>query len=86
MARSHEFTHGGSVGKNLGLLFRSILNILAFGVLWAGLLQLASNEVLFGSPEDTPMICTIVGGGATVLLLFVNLFLPWAHRAKGGKR
>lgn len=82
MAHSSQFTHGGSVGKNLGLAFRALLNILSFGALWFGLIQWATDTVLFELPEKVPVMCIAVGGGLTLLLLFVNLFLPMAHRAK----
>lgn len=82
MAQSSQFTHGGSVGKNLGLAFRALLNILSFGSLWFGLIQWTTDTVLFGLPEKAPVWCMAAGGGLTFLLLLVNLFLPMAHRAK----
>lgn len=82
MARSSQFTHGGSVGKNLGLAFRALLNILSFGALWFGLIQLATDTVLFGLPEKAPLLCTAIGGGLTLFFLLVNLLFPFAHRAK----
>lgn len=81
MARSHEFTHGGSIGKNIGLLLRSFLNILSFGAFWFGLSQLDAEKIVFGLPEFVPTLCTAAGGIGTLILLAVNLFLPFSHRA-----
>lgn len=80
MARSNEFTHGGGVGKNIGLMLRAILNLLSFGLLWFGLFQLGADEVLFGLPDTVPLICTIAGAALTLLFLVVNLIAPWRHR------
>lgn len=85
MARSHEFTHGGSIGKNIGLLLRSFLNILFFGALWFGLSQLGAEKVAFGLPEVIPTFCTAAGGIGTLILLFINLFLPFSHRARASR-
>lgn len=85
MARSNEFTHGGGVGKNIGLMLRALLNILFFGALWFGLAQIGAGKVLFGLPEFVPALCTAAGGTGTLILLAVNLFLPFAHRAKGSR-
>lgn len=81
MARSHEFTHGGSIGKNLGLLLRSFLNIVSFCALWFGLSQLGAEKVVFGLPDVIPAFCTAAGGIGTLILLAINLFLPFSHRA-----
>ncbi len=85
MASSNEFTHGGGVGKNIGLMLRTLLNILFFGALWFGLAQIGAGKVLFGLPEFVPALCTAAGGTGTLILLAVNLFLPFAHRAKGSR-
>lgn len=82
MARSNEFTHGGSVGKNLGLLLRAIANVIAFALLFFGISQLGAAAVLFGLPSSLPLICTILGGVLTALFLYLNLFAPFAHRVK----
>lgn len=82
MARSNEFTHGGSVGKNIALMLRAILNILSYAVLWFGISQLGAEAVIFGLPTFLPLLCTIAGGALCVLFLYVNLFLPYAHRVK----
>ena len=74
MARSNEFTHGGGIGKNIRL-----------GAFWFGLAQLGTEKVLFGLPEFVPTLCTAAGGTGTLILLAVNLFLPFAHRAKGSR-
>lgn len=80
MARSNEFTHGGGIGKNIGLMLRAILNLLSFCLLWFGLLQLGAGEVLFGLPDTVPLTCTIAGATLTLLFLIVNLISPWRHR------
>lgn len=80
MARSNEFTHGGGIGKNIGLMLRAILNLLSFGLLWFGLFQLGADEVLFELPEKIPLVCTIAGAALTLLFLVVNLITPWLHR------
>ena len=75
MAKSGGFTHGGSVWKNLALLFRALANILAFGALWYGLVRMA-DEPMLGT------ICAAAGGVLCVLLLAANLILPFIHRVK----
>lgn len=82
MARSNEFTHGGSVGKNLWLLLRALVNVIAFAALWFGLSQLGAEKVMFGLPDFLPLVLTIAGGVLTVFFLYVNLFAPFAHRKK----
>ena len=85
MARSNEFTHGGGIGKNIRLMLRALLNNLFFGAFWFGLAQLGAEKVLFGLPEFVPTLCTAAGGTGTLILLAVNLFLPFAHRARGSR-
>lgn len=82
MARSNEFTHGGSVGKNLVLLLRALLNLISFAALWFGLSQWGADTVLFGLPAFVPTLCTFGGAGLCVLCLIVNLIGPFAHRVK----
>ena len=48
-------------------------------------LQLGAEKVLFGLPEFVPTLCTAAGGTGTLILLAVNLFLPFAHRARGSR-
>ena len=50
MARSNEFTHGGSVGKNLVLLLRALLNLISF----AALLQKSVNK------PETPSFLKVI--------------------------
>ncbi len=85
MARSNEFTHGGGVGKNIGLMLRALLNVLSFGALWFGLSQIGAEKIIFNLPDTVPTLCTAAGGIGTLILLAVNLFLPYAHRAKGSR-
>ena len=82
MARSNEFTHGGSVGKNVALMLRAILNILAYGVMWFGIMLWIGSFTLFTIPSPIPLIMTIAGAVCVVILLVVNLFGPFAHRVK----
>lgn len=71
---NHEFTHGGSVGKNLGLLLRGWGNMIAFIALWFGLITYEKYSF---------SLWLIIGGGAlSLLFLFVNLILPYLHRKK----
>ena len=56
-----------------------------FGAFWFGLAQLGAEKVLFGLPEFVPTLCTAAGGTGTLILLAVNLFLPFAHRARGSR-
>ena len=65
-------THGGSIGKSFGLLFRALFNILAFTALWFGV-WLARN----GGSHAVPWI---VGGGILCLIGLVwNFFGPIVH-------
>lgn len=82
MARSNEFTHGGSNSKNLGLLLRALANIIAFALMWFGLLFWIGGCTLISLPAAIPVVLTIVGAALTVLLLIANLFGPFAHRVK----
>lgn len=82
MARSGEFTHGGSDGKNLVLLLRAIPNIIAYALTWFGLGTWLPADPLVSLPEGIPMCCTIIGAVFTVFLLVVNLITPYTHRVK----
>ena len=64
---------------------RALLNTLFFGAFWFGLAQLGAQKVLFELPEFVPTLCTAAGGTGTLILLAVNLFLPFAHRARGSR-
>ncbi len=75
MARSNEYTHGGSAGKNIYLLLRALLNIVAFGALFFGL----SMTEKLGSIAT---VITIAGGVLLVICLWVNLIAPFIHRKK----
>ena len=82
MAKSGQFTHGGSNGKNLSLLMRALGNIIAYALLWFGLATWLPESPLITLPTGIPMCCTIVGAALTVLLLVANLFSPYSHRVK----
>ena len=73
--RSNEYTHGGSAGKNIGLLLRALLNLIAFGAFWVGLLGMTTDAVAVPAPPLALML-TLGGGVLCVLLLFVNLLGP----------
>lgn len=81
MPRSNDFTHGGSVGKNLVLLLRALLNIFSFGVFGYGASQFAlpTEGFVFGLNE----LCFYGGAVLCLFCLVVNLFAPFAHRGKG---
>ena len=76
MARSNEYTHGGSAGKNIYLLLRALLNIVAFAALFFGLSPMAS------SLGTAATIITIAGALLLVLCLWINLIAPFIHRKK----
>ena len=76
MARSNEYTHGGSAGKNIYLLLRALLNIVAFAALFFGLSPMAQS---LGSLAT---VVTIAGGVLLVLCLWINLIAPFIHRKK----
>ena len=69
MKRSNEFTHGGSIGKNLLLLFRSLLNVAAFSLLVWG--------VTVGS-----LPVSLVGAALSALCLWINLVQPLLVRKR----
>lgn len=76
MARSNEYTHGGSAGKNIYLLLRALLNVIAFAALFFGLSPMAAD---LGSIAT---IITIAGAGLLVLCLWINLIAPFIHRKR----
>lgn len=76
MARSNEYTHGGSAGKNIYLLLRALLNIVAFAALFFGLSPMASALGAIAT------IITIAGAVLLVLCLWINLISPYIHRKK----
>lgn len=67
------YTHGGSAGKNLVLLIRAIINIIAFGVLWYGIAN---------SGSDIALVCVIAGGILLAGCIWLNLISPFIHRVK----
>ncbi|MCQ2436627.1 MAG: hypothetical protein MJ101_06965 [Clostridia bacterium] len=67
--RSNDYTHGGSAGKNLILLLRSLINIAGFTALWFGISQLNVDK-------DIGTICTVAGGIITCFGLWFNLITP----------
>ena len=73
--KSKEYTHGGSAGKNIWLLLRAILNLVAFAALWGGFARMESGTAF-------SFICLVAGGAGTVFCLFVNLIFPFLHRVK----
>ncbi len=76
MARSNEYTHGGSAGKNIYLLLRALLNLIAFGALFFGLSPVAA-------PLGTVQTVIIIAGAVLlVLCLWLNLIGPFIHRKK----
>ncbi len=76
MARSNEYTHGGSAGKNIWLLLRAVLNIVAFGALFFGLSPIAAKL------GTTATLIAIAGAVLLVICLWVNLIAPFIHRKK----
>ena len=60
--RSNEYTHGGSAGKNVGLLLRALLNLIAFGAFWLGLLGMTTDAVTVPAPPLA--LALTLGGGA----------------------
>lgn len=81
-ANSNEYTHGGSAGKNVGFLFRAILNTVSFAFLWFCVyLVTAPNPFILLSSTITTVLFG-VACGLLVLLLCINLFGPFIHRKK----
>ncbi len=76
MARNNEYTHGGSAGKNIYLLLRSLLNIVAFAALFFGLSPMAKE---MGAVST---VITIAGAVLLVVCLWINLIAPYIHRKK----
>jgi len=70
MARNNEFTHGGSVLKNLWLLLRAALNIFAFFLLFYSL------------GTGAKWYYVVAAAALCVILLGVNLILPMVRRKK----
>jgi hypothetical protein len=76
MARSNEYTHGGSAGKNIYLLLRALLNIVAFAALFFGLSPMAQKL------DSLATVITIAGAVLLVICLWINLIAPFIHRKK----
>ena len=70
MARSNDFTHGGSVGKNLVLLLRAIVNVIAFFALG------------YCIANGINIAVTLSSATLLVLCVWFNLVYPWIHRKK----
>lgn len=68
--------HGGSFGKSLLLLLRSISNLIAFAVLWYGLI---SGVAIIGIPLWIP------GAILTAICIACNLILPCIAASKINK-
>ncbi len=75
MARSNEYTHGGSAGKNIVLLLRALLNIVSYAALFFGLCMM---ETL----GTTAIVITVAGAILSVICLWVNLVTPFVNRKK----
>lgn len=83
MPRSNEFTHGGSNSKNLGLLLRALVNIIATAALGFGASQIGEpSKIIFGLDPMITNGCLIGGAVLTVICLVWNLFGPFIHRKK----
>lgn len=67
------YNHGGGAGKNIVLLLRAFVNIIAFGALWFGIAK---------SGTDISLVCTITGGILLAVCVWVNLISPFIHRVK----
>ncbi len=76
MARSNEYTHGGSAGKNIYLLLRAILNLITFGALFFGLSPMGAGLGTLST------VITIGGAVLLAICLWINLIAPWIHRKK----
>lgn len=59
-----NYNHGGSVWKNLVLLLRGILQIVAFGGVWIGLIY-----------WEAPWASAVFWGGAILLFLCTVFYL-----------
>ena len=77
MKRDSGYTHGGSPVKSFGLLLRSLINVIFFGLLWFGLTDLAKTL-----PEMVSTVSLIAGAAGTALCLVWNFFGPMVHRKK----
>lgn len=85
MPRSNEFTHGGSVGKNLVLLLRALLNIVSFTLFGYGAAMFGTanpDNILFFNSMLVPNFCLVGGAIMCIFCAVVNLFIPFAHRVK----
>lgn len=80
------FTHGGSVGKNLWLLIRALMNLASFSLLWFGIAQWNAEEVLFRLAHPVPEICACVGGGLCLLCVVFQLVGPLVNRSNHPER
>ena len=70
--KSSEYTHGGSAGKNLGLLLRALFNLIAFAALWVGIWMERNDMAL--------ALSFLIGGGALCVIgLIWNLIGPIVH-------
>ena len=76
MARSNEYTHGGSAGKNIYLLLRAILNTLAFAAFFVGIYMILTT------PGTLATVVTVAGGLFLIACLWFNLIAPYVHRKK----
>lgn len=77
MGKDNGYTHGGNPLKSLGLLLRSLMNLVFFGLLWFGLTDLAKSF-----PPAVATGCLIAGAAGVALCLVWNFFGPMIHRKK----
>ena len=70
MARNNEFTHGGSVLKNVWLMLRALLNIFAFFLLF------------FSLGKGAEWYYIVASAALVLICLGINLFIPMARRKK----
>ncbi len=75
MARSNEYTHGGSAGKNIVLLLRALLNIVSYIALFFG-------HYMMETLGTTAIVITIAATVLFVICLWVNLVTPFVNRKK----
>lgn len=70
MARDNNFTHGGSVGKNLWLLLRALLNVGAFFLL------------VFSIGKKAEWYYIVASAALLLICIGLNLLIPLVRRKK----
>ncbi|GEM_PF-4332909 len=76
----NEFTHGGSNGKNAGLLFRSLLNMLSFVATIVGVWGLTTPRGAALLGDKIAIIVTVAGAVVLGICTWNNLVLPMARQ------